>query len=327
MPPVIRAALFDFGGVILSSPVRGVRRATSSEHGLPDGLPPRSVNATDPDTNAWARLERSEVDLDEFAELFDAEADARSATRSTAATSWRCCPARSARRWSRRCAAAPSGSSPGCSPTTSSPPTVGACRQVQLAEVLSLFDAIIESSKVGVRKPDPRFYEMACDAARHRADRGGLPRRPRRQPQAGPRSGHDHHQGHRPRRRHRRARTRRRLPPLADPHPANLSPSVDAPTSTGDRFASSQACCAGSGAASRPAAARSSGWCQTSNSVISHDREPGVARAACDGPASSAAVAEARVVQVALSTSTISVIARSTKSTRPAQSHRLRRST
>ena len=30
-------------------------------------------------------------------------------------------------------------------------------------DVMSLFDAMIESSKVGVRKPDPRFYELACE--------------------------------------------------------------------------------------------------------------------------------------------------------------------
>jgi putative hydrolase of the HAD superfamily len=30
--------------------------------------------------------------------------------------------------------------------------------------ILSLFDVVIESSKAGVRKPDPRFYAMACDA-------------------------------------------------------------------------------------------------------------------------------------------------------------------
>jgi putative hydrolase of the HAD superfamily len=29
---------------------------------------------------------------------------------------------------------------------------------------LGKFDFIIESSKVGVRKPDPRFYEIACEA-------------------------------------------------------------------------------------------------------------------------------------------------------------------
>jgi putative hydrolase of the HAD superfamily len=31
--------------------------------------------------------------------------------------------------------------------------------------VLTLFHHIVESSKVGVRKPDPAFYEIACDRA------------------------------------------------------------------------------------------------------------------------------------------------------------------
>ena len=74
MPPVIRAALFDFGGVILSSPFDAFA-AFEQEHELPEGFL-RKVNATDPDTNAWARLERSEVDLDQFAELFGIEAAA-----------------------------------------------------------------------------------------------------------------------------------------------------------------------------------------------------------------------------------------------------------
>ena len=52
-------------------------------------------------------------------------------------------------------------------------------------EVLALFDHIVESSKVGVRKPDPRFYEIACELAGVDAGRGGVPRRPRREPQAG----------------------------------------------------------------------------------------------------------------------------------------------
>ena len=30
-------------------------------------------------------------------------------------------------------------------------------------KVMDLFDYVVESSKVGVRKPDPHFYEMACD--------------------------------------------------------------------------------------------------------------------------------------------------------------------
>ena len=40
-------------------------------------------------------------------------------------------------------------------------------------------------SKVGVRKPDPRFYELACETAGVEPREVGVPRRPRRQPQAG----------------------------------------------------------------------------------------------------------------------------------------------
>ncbi len=72
--PTIRAALFDFGGVILSSPFEAFARYEAAQ-GLPPGFL-RRVNATDPDTNAWARLERNEVDLEEFGRLFEAEARA-----------------------------------------------------------------------------------------------------------------------------------------------------------------------------------------------------------------------------------------------------------
>ena len=70
----VRAVIFDFGGVILTSPFDAFARY-EAESGLPPGLL-RQLNATDPDTNAWARLERSEVDLGGFAELFEAEAAA-----------------------------------------------------------------------------------------------------------------------------------------------------------------------------------------------------------------------------------------------------------
>ena len=40
----------------------------------------------------------------------------------------------------------------------------GGARRTEIDEVLGLFHVVIESSKVGVRKPDPRIYELACDA-------------------------------------------------------------------------------------------------------------------------------------------------------------------
>ena len=70
-PLNISAVLWDFGGVILSSPFEAFNRY-EREHGLPlDFI--RSVNATDPHTNAWARLERSELSPAGFDTVFAEE--------------------------------------------------------------------------------------------------------------------------------------------------------------------------------------------------------------------------------------------------------------
>lgn len=53
----IKAVLWDFGGVILSSPFDAFNRF-EQERGLPSDFV-RTVNTHDPDANAWARLERS----------------------------------------------------------------------------------------------------------------------------------------------------------------------------------------------------------------------------------------------------------------------------
>ena len=159
MPPVIRAVLFDFGGVILSSPFDAFA-AFEREHDLPvDFL--RTVNATNPDTNAWARLERSEVNLDEFAELFTDESTALGHpvdghhVLAMLAGEIRPEMVEAVRRCSERMTTGLL--------TNNFVAADGRGMQADpLAEVLSLFDAVIESSVVGVRKPDPLFYEIAC---------------------------------------------------------------------------------------------------------------------------------------------------------------------
>src|ERR1700744_3718903 len=70
----IRAVLFDFGGVLSTSPFDAFAQL-EAERGLPPGFI-RRVNATNPDDNAWARLERSEIDLGTFAAAWSAEAHA-----------------------------------------------------------------------------------------------------------------------------------------------------------------------------------------------------------------------------------------------------------
>ena len=71
----MQAVLFDFGGVISSSPFEAFAHL-EAERGLPTDFI-RTVNATNPDTNAWAQLERGEVDVETFGRLWSAEARAR----------------------------------------------------------------------------------------------------------------------------------------------------------------------------------------------------------------------------------------------------------
>ncbi len=60
---------------------------------------------------------------------------------------------------------------------------------------MELFDVVIESAKIGIRKPNPKIYEMMCEQLAVDARRLRLPGRPRRQSETRPRHGHDHDQG------------------------------------------------------------------------------------------------------------------------------------
>ena len=152
---MIRAALFDFGGVILSSPFDAFARY-EADNGLPEGFI-RGLNATNPDTNAWARLERSEVQFDEFCDLFEREAseaggviEARKVM-SLLGGELRPAMVEAVKRCRARLKTA-------CL-TNNFVMGPGSRRE----GMDSMFDAVIESSRVGVRKPDPRFYTMACE--------------------------------------------------------------------------------------------------------------------------------------------------------------------
>jgi putative hydrolase of the HAD superfamily len=166
---MIRAALFDFGGVILSSPFEAFADY-ERRHGLPDGLI-RKLNATNPDTNAWARLERSEVDLGQFAAIFSDEArDAGyevdgAAVLGLLGGTVRPAMVEALRRCSERLITGllTNNFVPRDRRAEVDPDADPTGRASQIAEIMGLFDGIVESSKVGVRKPDPRFYEMACE--------------------------------------------------------------------------------------------------------------------------------------------------------------------
>jgi len=160
--PDIEAVLFDFGGVILSSPFEAFA-AYERDNDLPEGLL-RRLNATNPDGNAWAALERSEVDLDGFAELFEAEAataghtvDARAVLELLAGEVR---PAMVAALRAIKAAGIPLALLTNNFVSRDDP---DAGPRPEVAEALALFDHVIESSREGVRKPDPAAYELVLD--------------------------------------------------------------------------------------------------------------------------------------------------------------------
>lgn len=162
----IRAVFWDFGGVLTSSPFESFRRFEAA-HGLPQDFL-RETNAVNPDGNAWARLERNEISPEEFDVLFLAETTARG----HAVPGREVLPLLAGQlrpymvevlkrvRDDYRVACLTNnivfGKGPGMS--------LDAALAGDIAAVMKLFDIVLESSKAGVRKPDPRFYEMACEA-------------------------------------------------------------------------------------------------------------------------------------------------------------------
>ncbi len=68
---MIEAVIWDFGGVLTTSPFEAFARF-EAERGLPADII-RSTNAANHRENAWAKFERAEVDLDTFDRLFAEE--------------------------------------------------------------------------------------------------------------------------------------------------------------------------------------------------------------------------------------------------------------
>ena len=162
---MIKAVFWDFGGVITTSPFDSFNAYEESQN-LPKDLI-RTINSTNPNNNAWAKLERSEIDQEEFDSLFEVE--------------------------SRQfCHPVPGKQVLALLKGQIRPEMVKALREIKdkliqgcltnniqstkdqefetdnaaisgtHQEIMGLFDFVFESSKENVRKPDPKFYQLAC---------------------------------------------------------------------------------------------------------------------------------------------------------------------
>ena len=159
VPADIEVVLFDFGGVLLTSPFDAFA-AYEAEVDLPQGTV-RRINSTNPDDNAWARFERRQVDAEQFGRLFEAEAAAQGYIVDAARIleglhgTLRPTMVEALRRCSDRLRTGMLTNN--ITPIDSQPFSDA------VLEVVGLFDEVIQSSVEGCRKPEPRIYEIACE--------------------------------------------------------------------------------------------------------------------------------------------------------------------
>ncbi len=153
---MIQATLWDFGGVIMSGPFEAFSRY-ERENGLPEGFI-RQLNASNPDTNAWACLERGTIGHGEFCERFEAEARAAGGVVDAGAVvgllrgQLRPGMVEALRRCHERLRTA----------LVTNNFVSAERRSDEVSAVFGHFDVIVESSKSGLRKPDPAIYELVC---------------------------------------------------------------------------------------------------------------------------------------------------------------------
>src|SRR6201991_3743502 len=159
---MIKAVIWDFGGVLTTSPFEAFARF-EAERGLPANII-RRTNAANHWENAWAKFERAEVDLEAFDKLFAAESLALGAeVRGKDVLPLLAGDLRPemVEALKRIKAKFKTGCITNNLPNNAIASKTG--RSLYVAEVMVLFDHVIESAKIGLRKPDPRIYPMMVE--------------------------------------------------------------------------------------------------------------------------------------------------------------------
>ena len=162
---MIQAVLWDFGGVLTTSPFEAFNRY-ETEHGLPADFI-RTINANNPFDNAWAKFESSRIDFAGFDRAFAEESAAaghRVRGQDVVALLSGDLRPRMVRvlehcKGHFKLACITNNVKSGTGPAMAS----DGSKAQRVRQVMELFDLVVESSIEGIRKPNPKIYELTCD--------------------------------------------------------------------------------------------------------------------------------------------------------------------
>lgn len=158
----IKAVLWDFGGVFTTSPFENFARFERANN-LPENFL-RKVNSTNAENNAWAQFERADITPDQFDKAFSDESEAlghriagskiiellKGDMQPEMIEALKKCKSLNLKT--------------ACITNNFRKKNDETIMSAELAQTMSLFDYVVESSKAGIRKPNPKIYLMACDA-------------------------------------------------------------------------------------------------------------------------------------------------------------------
>ena len=154
-----RAVIFDLGGVVFPSPFDAFD-AYERDAGLPERFVRRVIAASAED-GAWARFERSELTFPEFCAALEAEFTAAGGTVDAAALMQGITVGFAPRPEMQRAIVRLREEGLRVGALTNNWAQPGA-RTLRGPSDLG-FHTVVESAVEGIRKPDPRIYELVCE--------------------------------------------------------------------------------------------------------------------------------------------------------------------
>jgi putative hydrolase of the HAD superfamily len=163
---MIRAVIFDLGGVVMDSPLHAIARY-ERDHGIAHNAINHAIVAIG-ETGAWSRLERGEFEMEEFFGPFERDCASQGLTVDGRRMMEYIAQASQPRPRMLAAVSLIQKKGLGVAALTNNWKSDGE------NPLRARFPVFIESSVVGWRKPDTRIYELACERLGVRPDQAAF---------------------------------------------------------------------------------------------------------------------------------------------------------